>query len=234
MTQHHLKAIQDGLKALDARFQDSSIVPNPVCTTPEALTKFLEKTDDVELSRSNRLIAFAHNFSGNLSWAQVCEVYERILVEDEPSEYGGTFATWTSLAESFISDPTRSSQERELIAQSLVSIINRALEEYPDNSAYALCLGMHYFREAVRGEINVDLIQQSRLWLQRVIEWADEDDQQVCTLSLLFQAHCCVALEEWQRALMLYNAVQPEWLGDEEAVVARETGILQCKKALGE
>ncbi len=48
-------------------------------------------------------------------------------------------------------------------------------------------LGQHYFREAMRRGQNAEYIQQARIWLDRVIEWADgEDDQdaQTCTYAI--------------------------------------------------
>jgi hypothetical protein len=223
MTYPYQRAINQGLKALANRFEKPDFVAKPISTEMNALTMFLEKTDDIELSRSNRLIAFAHHYHRQLSWTQICEVYERILEEGSSAEQAAALATWTSLAEILLSSSERTDVEHEEITAGFVKLVERALGENGRNCSYALVLGEHYFREAMRREQNVEYIEQAQIWLDRVIEWADgEDDQdaQTCTYAILYTAHCHAALGEWSRALRFYNAVQiPMLTNDEDGAV---------------
>ncbi len=236
MRDPHLLALQRGLDNLIKRFQESDLLPNPISTSPEALSEYLQKTDDIELDKSSRLQSLAYKFCDQLSWKQVCEIYERMLEEDEPGEHLGTFATWTTLAEQLVSSPARSDIEREEIFHGLVSITDRALTENPECPAYALLLGMSYFRQFVGEGRKEEYLEQAQIWLDRVIEWADgEDDQdaQTCTYAILYTAHCHAALGEWARALRFYKAVQiPMLTNDEREIAGLHEGIALCEKGL--
>lgn len=236
MTYPYLNSIHQGLKVLAKRFEEPDLVSKPVSTETIALTEYLKKTDDIELSRANRLTAFAHHYHNQLSWKQICEVYERCMEEGGPDEQAGALATWTSLAELLLSSSERTDAEREEIAEGFIKLVQRALGENGRNSSYALLLGRHYFREAMNRGKSAEYIQQAQIWLDRVIEWADgEDDQdaQTCTYAILYTAHCHAALGEWARALRFYKAVQiPMLTNDEREIAGLHEGIALCEKGL--
>lgn len=234
MSELNREQMEAALETLRQRFSDPNLLCDPISTDGASLTAFLEKTDDIALDRNDRLISLATYLESELSWSQLCEIFERALQEtDNPM---GTLAVWSTAAERLISNADRSESERNEIAGGLVQILDRALQNNPENSGYALMMGMHYFREAMRqaeAARKADLIEQSRVWLNRVIGWAGESDAQCCAYAVLYLGHCHTALEEFQRAMMRYNGVSVELLtNDEREIQGLAEGITLCKRAL--
>jgi hypothetical protein len=229
---------QQAMQSLKERLEQPSFLPSPLATDEQYLAQYLVQTQDIEMPESHRLIAFATFMSNKLSWKQSCEVYEYILLKDAPEERNGTFAVWITKTEDLLSDGLLSEGERTEIAQDLVSIIDRALADTPQNAGLALSLGTIYLKEAAHRDGDTEYVSQSVTWLNRAMEWlpAQEEQDQVqkymrANINLRL-GQCYMLLRVYKLALEHLNrAAEGNVLGEQEHSELI-SGITRCNLEL--
>lgn len=232
------------MKLLKERFSAPSFFPEPVATDENALDAYLEKTADLPMPAHHRLIALAELAREKLSWAQICDIYERML-RDETAEHSGIYATWISLTEHILSKRDLQNAQRGEIVQGLFSIFERALNETPQHNGLALGLGSAYLQEAQRQRESGDFdaqtncVAQAVTWLTRTLEWTAEKnapsyvDKYVMASTYLRLGQCYMALRVYKLALDHLNASEDlsDYLGKNEEIELREA-IRRCRLEL--
>lgn len=230
---------KQAMQTLKERLQEQSFLPTPLSTDEEFLSNYLQKTQDIEMPDSHRLIAFAEFMSGKLTWQQFCEVFEFILKSESPDEHNGTYAVWISKSEDLLSRDTISESERTKIAGDLVSIFDRALSDTPQNAGLALGLGTNYLKEATRREGDTEFISQAVTWLNRAMDWLPAPNKQdhiqkyICANINLRLGQCYMLLRVYKLALEHLNAASNGNLLGGQEFAELSAGIDRCTLELG-
>lgn len=229
---------RQAMQNLKERLEQPSFLPTPLATDAQYLSLYLRQTHDIEMPESHRLIAFVEFLSSKLSWKQICEVFEYILLNDAPDERNGTYAVWISKSEDLLSRDSYSEMERAEIAKDLVSIFDRALADTPRNAGLALGLGTIYLKQAAHREGDTEYVSQAVTWLNRALDWLPKPDQRdhvqqyMCANINLRLGQCYMLLRVYKLALEHLNrAAEGNVLGEQEHSELI-SGITRCNLEL--
>jgi len=237
-----------GLKLLKERLSDplfiSHALPNPIATNEAALKLFLEKTADLPMPAHHRLIALAEFLEEQLSWAQISDIYE-LMLSDENADRNAVYATWISLAEHILSKQNSNDALSGEVGQGLLAIFERALAETPGHSGFALGLGTAYLKNAERqsesgqnGE-QTNSVANAITWLSRALEWTtaknelNEVDKYIAGSCCLRLGQCYMALRVYKLALdhLIASSELEGFLGKSE-LVELQSSTTRCKLEL--
>ena len=229
---------RQAMQNLKERLEQPAFLPTPLATDAQYLSLYLRQTHDIEMPESHRLIAFVEFLSSKLTWKQICEVFEYILLNDAPDERNGTYAVWISKSEDLLSRDSYSEMERAEIAKDLVSIFDRALADTPQNTGLALGLGTIYLKEAAHREGDTEYVSQAVTWLNRALDWLPKPDQRdhvqqyMCANINLRLGQCYMLLRVYKLALEHLNrAAEGNVLGEQEHSELI-SGITRCNLEL--
>lgn len=220
------------------RLEQPSFLPSPLATDEQYLAQYLVQTQDIEMPESYRLIAFATFMSSKLTWRQTCEVYEYNLKITPTEEHNGIFAVWISSTETALSEDSLSSEKRVEMTQDLISVINRALTDSPQNAGMALALGTIYVKEAAHREGDTEYVSQGVTWLNRALDWLPEPAQRdhvqhyMCTNIHLRLGQCYMFLRVYKLALEHFNAAMQGSRLREQEHSELISGITRCNLEL--
>lgn len=177
----------------------------------ESIENFLDSAKNIDLSLTAKLIAAAVFMSQNVNWRSSCVVFEYLIenVQSEEERYQ-SFLFWVEHFDAVLDSLGREHQEEELecIADRLKSIIEWALECYPEDWLLAYNFGRYYKRHP-------GLAENPRLYLKKAIGWFErsldlasrEDEIDTINTICMMLGECFYELGEVDKALEYYKSL---------------------------